>query len=132
MNPTDCHSMSADGDGALSAPAGTLRALLQQNQREEEHTNHQHYVIFTIFTILLIGSLIKYLVRHTHLPYTVVLLVTGLLIGLVALQSSFVEEYTAIAGIDPHLLLYIFLPLLIFESSFNLGACVCVCVCVCM
>ena len=66
------------------------------------------------------------LVRHilkwigTSLPYTVVLMVVGLLIGLASTSSrlAFLRDYTLIAGINPDLMLLTFLPTLIFESAF--------------
>ncbi len=65
-------------------------------------------------------ALVRHILKHTPLPYTVVLLVLGLLFGLAADSDSlkFLREYSTIASIDPHLILFIFLPILIFESAF--------------
>lgn len=45
-------------------------------------------------------------------------MVAGLLIGLASNSSSVLDDYTKIANIDPHLMLLIFLPTLIFEAAF--------------
>lgn len=62
----------------------------------------------------------RHLLKNTPIPYTVILMVVGLLIGLASNSSSlsFLEDYTKIANINPHLMLLTFLPTLIFESAF--------------
>ena len=64
--------------------------------------------------------MVRHLLRRTPLPYTVVMLDLGLIVGLASNSAafSFLEEYTYISRIDPHLLLFIFLPTLIFDSAF--------------
>jgi NhaP-type Na+/H+ or K+/H+ antiporter len=67
------------------------------------------------------------LARHDtiqQVPYTVVLLCVGLAIGTFNRyqnEANF-DSYLRIASIDPHMLLYIFLPVLIFESCYNADA----------
>ena len=65
-------------------------------------------------------ALVRHIFKRTPIPYTVILMVVGLLIGLASRsdQLSFLNDYTSIANIDPHLLLLVFLPTLIFESAF--------------
>ena len=62
----------------------------------------------------------RYLLKRTPLPYTVVLIMVGLLVGGAPKWQllSFLQDYIAIAQLDPHLMLLIFLPTLIFESAF--------------
>ena len=71
-----------------------------------------------LITILL--AAIRHLLKHTPLPYTVVLIVVGLVIGVAPTWNAlkFMEEYLVIAQLDPHLMLIMFLPTLIFESAF--------------
>ena len=73
-----------------------------------------------IFPTPPLAALVRYIFKRTPIPYTVILMVAGLLIGLATQSStlSFLENYTRIANIEPHLLLLIFLPTLIFESAF--------------
>ena len=58
--------------------------------------------------------------KRTPIPYTVLLMVVGLIIGALSeiKVMSFLQDYTKLASIDPHLMLFIFLPTLLFESAF--------------
>ncbi len=60
------------------------------------------------------------MLKHTPLPYTVILIVIGLIIGALPKweRLEFMQDYLTIARLDPHLMLIIFLPTLIFESAF--------------
>lgn len=84
-------------------------------------------VLILIFVVLslALGALLKSLPRLFFLPYSVVLLIAGLSIGFLgrsqlSLQSfpEFALALDIIASIDPHLILLLFLPTLIFESAF--------------
>lgn len=55
-----------------------------------------------------------------RLPYTVVLLVLGVLFGLLSSNNATIHAYAGVVETDPHLLLFIFLPVLIFESAFGM------------
>lgn len=55
-----------------------------------------------------------------RLPYTVVLFVLGVLFGLLSTNNATVHSYARVVETDPHLLLFIFLPVLIFESAFGM------------
>ena len=65
---------------------------------------------------------VRHLLKNTSLPYTVVLIVLGMLIASVTSWPplAFIDLYLQIAHLDPHLMLIIFLPTLIFESAFAL------------
>ncbi|KAK3275350.1 Son of sevenless 1, variant 3 [Cymbomonas tetramitiformis] len=94
---------------------------------EDAHSSHDsrvHYVaILFLFVALAMGALCRTLLVNTKVPYTVALLVIGLIIGAV---NEFVdmkvlkESIDQWKGIDPHLLLFAFLPGLVFESAFSL------------
>lgn len=49
-----------------------------------------------------------------------VLLVLGVLFGLLSTNNATVHSYARVVETDPHLLLFIFLPVLIFESAFGM------------
>lgn len=65
-------------------------------------------------------AVVRHLLKRTPLPYTVVLIMVGLVLGAAPKWEalSFLQQYIAIAQLDPHLMLLIFLPTLIFESAF--------------
>ncbi len=91
-----------------------------------------HYeagILVLIFVVLalVIGAFLRDILKNTPIPYSVALLVVGLALGLIQ-RSGFFDEYLPIldhtlhmvAGINPHLILWLFLPTLIFESAFAL------------
>lgn len=69
-----------------------------------------------IFIALTGGQLIKHLCNLVHLPYTPFLTLVGLIMGF-TLQNN--EHLLAWTKFHPHFILFLFLPALIFESSFN-------------
>ncbi len=89
--------------------------------------------LFFIIIALLIGAATRHLLRKTPLPFTVWLLIIGLIIGAMVrlgwfgqfsvgslqIDLGFLDRAVSWAGhIDPHLILYVFLPTLIFEAAF--------------
>ena len=83
-------------------------------------------ILFFSFS-LLIGAGVRYCLKGTKIPYTIALFVIGLILGFSERFGLFPENVQAVnlsirsvAAIDPHLILYLFLPTLIFESAFGL------------
>lgn len=78
--------------------------------------------VLAMFTLLAIASSVFFISKRIKIPYTVLLVFVGLL--LVPLAS--VPEFQSVFGflddltLTPELLFYIFLPVLIFESAFNM------------
>ena len=76
---------------------------------------------------LIIGALLKSLLRHTRIPYTVRLFAVGLLLGLINRYGFFdflpslSDAVRSVADINPDLILYIFLPILIFDAAYELN-----------
>ena len=56
--------------------------------------------------------------KRVRLPYTVMLLILGAMVGLMSTYLPSVSDYTTLASMDPHTILHVFLPILIFESAF--------------
>ncbi|MEH6648526.1 MAG: cation:proton antiporter [Motiliproteus sp.] len=84
-------------------------------------------IVLLVALALLLGSLLRNLTRNSPVPYSAALLLTGLLIGVfdrsLVLTDSLPQLHTALnqlAHIDPHLILFLFLPTLIFESAYSL------------
>ncbi len=75
-----------------------------------------------IFSLLLVALSIYQISRSTQLPFTVLLVLAG--IGISALSDSVpvLQKAEAALSISPDLILFVFLPALIFESSYNLDA----------
>ena len=89
------------------------------------HFDSSVLILMFVVLSLLLGALIKSLPKLLISPYSVVLLLAGLSIGLYSrtmhMQEHLPELSLALADlalIDPHLILLLFLPTLIFESAF--------------
>ena len=105
------------------------------DSHEGEHAEHETDVAPLLFIILaiIIGVATRHFVKKSPFPFTVLLLIIGLVLGVVNRLGffgiyelfNFELEFTAIsksidfaANMDPHMLLFIFLPILIFEASY--------------
>src|SRR5262245_20856561 len=79
-------------------------------------------VVSEIVVLLLTAALFRGITRRLKLPFTVVLVLAGM--GLSYLAASHPQLLPAWHHIElsPALILYVFLPSLIFESAFNLDA----------
>ncbi|CAL8131732.1 unnamed protein product [Orchesella dallaii] len=80
-------------------------------------------MLFTLILICAWGGLVRALTHHFHIsiPYTIILLVSGLIVGglsHIEVLCGQLHKYTAIARISPQHILYTFLPILIFESAY--------------
>ncbi|WP_022942334.1 cation:proton antiporter [Psychromonas hadalis] len=84
-------------------------------------------VLIFVMLSLLLGAVVKSLPKILTSPYSVVLLLIGLALGLYNRSFHITENLpilqgalTQLASIDPHLILLLFLPTLIFESAFSM------------
>lgn len=91
-----------------------------------EHNTGLLVLIFVIIS-LVIGALTRNILKGSQIPYTVALLVIGLMIGLTERSEVLGTDFHVasqtldlVSNIDPHLILFVFLPILIFESAFGL------------
>ncbi len=127
-----------------AVPLGGTETTVYQEKDNIEHKEHsdQHEEsghggnmspLFFLIIALIIGAGTRHFLKKSPLPYTVSLLVIGLGLGALTrlgyfgewniiglkLDASFISDAVGWAGqIDPHLILYVFLPTLIFEAAF--------------
>lgn len=94
------------------------------------HVTIELFVVFVFAIVLLIGAATRSFSRLVGIPFTILMLTLGALAGL------FIRHFTGEHGlfmylhgagadqvlISPELILFIFLPMLIFESAFSLDA----------
>ncbi|OFY37595.1 MAG: hypothetical protein A2Z69_01160 [Bacteroidetes bacterium RBG_13_44_24] len=80
-----------------------------------------------IIIALILGTLTRHLLKKTPVPYTVLLVVTGVLLGVITrfhfISESFEVVYRSISwagSINPHVVFFVFLPTLIFEAAFGM------------
>jgi NhaP-type Na+/H+ or K+/H+ antiporter len=84
-------------------------------------------VIVFLFLTLAIGTVVTYLISRYHiissLPYTVVIFIIGIIFGLVHEDpmSSIGQSITMWDGINPELILFLFLPALLFGEAMSLN-----------
>lgn len=91
----------------------------------ETHSSDMSPLLFIILA-LLTGAGIRHFLKKTPLPYTVLLLIFGMVLGAVdrtveleAFHMPTLSNAIEWAGhIDPHVILFVFLPTLIFEAAF--------------
>jgi len=88
------------------------------------HGDSLNIIIFVVAALLL-GAVIKILMRNRSVPYTVMLLVAGIAAATLCRcgglgHGSFNSIIHQVGSIDPHLILYLFLPTLIFESAYSM------------
>jgi NhaP-type Na+/H+ or K+/H+ antiporter len=89
------------------------------------HLDSSVLVLIFVVLSLLLGALVKSLPKLLISPYSVVLLLAGLTVGLYGRSEHIIEHLpllrttlNELSQIDPHLILLLFLPTLIFESAF--------------
>jgi uncharacterized membrane protein YjjP (DUF1212 family) len=76
-------------------------------------------IFFSIFG-LFIGSVLKEVKKKTNIPYSPMLLGVGMIIGYFHKKLDLFGESTSIVNsIDPHTMLMVFIPGLVFEGAYN-------------
>jgi len=76
------------------------------------------FIIMGLLTVAMIAAGIE---RRLPIPYTVLLVIIGFLLSLLSSSVPALEGLNEIQ-LTPELVLFVFLPTLIFESAFNLDA----------
>ncbi len=85
---------------------------------------HETTVVTTVIVViglLLVASAASIGLKRTRMPYTVGLVLLGLVLGWLAERVDALEPLGE-AALSPDMILFVFLPTLIFESAFNLNA----------
>ena len=85
-----------------------------------EHDSPVAELVWAVFSLLLVALLILIFSKRIKLPYTVLLVIVG--ISLSGLSSIYPDELVILKALEisPDLILYIFLPTLIFDSCYNI------------
>ncbi len=77
--------------------------------------------VVAVVGLLLVAALAAILARRLRFPYTVGLVLVGLGVGYLARQVAAAEVLRSVE-LSPEIILFVFLPTLIFESAFNLDS----------
>lgn len=100
-----------------------------EHKAHAEHEGHGHNnmaPLLFIIVALIIGAATRHLLRKSPLPYTVTLLIIGIGLGAITrmefleggVMDSLSKSFEWAGHVDPHVILYVFLPTLIFEAAF--------------
>ena len=76
-------------------------------------------VFLSLFSLMLIALAVYILAKKLRMPYTVLLVVSGSL--LVPISKIDVFSFITSFQLTPELLFFVFLPILIFESAYNMS-----------
>lgn len=71
-----------------------------------------HHEVVTLLTLLMIATSVAMLVRYINLPYTIMLVLGGLVLGLL--------HYLPEVKMTPDIVMTVFLPILLFEAAINI------------
>jgi NhaP-type Na+/H+ or K+/H+ antiporter len=119
----------AEHDAAVEEePEPSLEEEGHSEENEEEHEEGHHIsdgsrIVFFIIATLFIGCVLKEIKKKTNIPFTPMILIVGLLMGFYSKKLYFLGECTELINkIDPHTLLMIFIPGLVFEGAYNTDA----------
>eukprot|EP00755_Sulcionema_specki_P019112 Sspe_Gene.68610::Locus_40452_Transcript_2_3_Confidence_0.333_Length_3791::g.68610::m.68610 len=98
---------AAEGEGTITAS-------------EHEHGDTAPNNLLVLFGTFALGAFVRYWCLGTRVPFTVVMFIVGIAYGAMGKvgKGTNWDTYMKLADMDPHLILYIFLPVLIFESAF--------------
>ena len=117
----------------LSHAAETADDHIDYSHAEEGHSEHDEHHVHQVYAVLLpwfvqaLGIVVFYLLtRHLQaLPYTAVLFVLGLIMGVGGSLGSSDDQLTSSirmwADIDSHVLFGVFLPGLLFKDAFEVN-----------
>lgn len=84
------------------------------------HVPHVESIVLGLVVLLLIGVMVLWLTRRIRFPYTVMLVLVGMgLAGMASMLPGSLEPLHEFV-ISPDLILFVFLPTLVFESAFNM------------
>eukprot|EP00928_Gymnodinium_smaydae_P038182 TRINITY_DN26384_c0_g6_i2.p1 TRINITY_DN26384_c0_g6~~TRINITY_DN26384_c0_g6_i2.p1 ORF type:complete len:1061 (+),score=171.71 TRINITY_DN26384_c0_g6_i2:98-3184(+) len=126
-----CTLTSARAAGSSSSSSGVNSS--GNSTAEVSHSEHPHYHDALLFPFLavVVGIFFTHLSSRVHalqaLPYTVYLFWLGVLVGFlnnmagVSITGIFTDSIAMWVRIDPHLLLYTFLPVLLFGDSMGIN-----------
>lgn len=109
----------------------------EEHAHENVHGEHEgggHHgpdtsLLLFIIVAIFIGSATRHFLKSIPVPFTALLLIIGIILGVLTRTGAFnhwgsldvsyiADSFHAAANIDPHMLLFIFLPILIFEAAF--------------
>lgn len=105
-------------------PVTLRKEIIIENKKmrflsEASHDSGPQLILFT-FICIMIGSILKEIKKKVHIPFSPMILTVGILLGYFSdSMMGFGEAVKLVNSIDPHALLFIFIPGLVFEGAYN-------------
>ena len=85
------------------------------------HEDPTFSIVVIVVELLFMASLVAVVSKRLRFPFTIGLVLLGLLLGLTSKSIPFLEPLSALR-LTPDVVLFVFLPLLLFEAAFSLDA----------
>lgn len=77
-------------------------------------------VVLFVFVGLFLGAILKEVKKKVNIPYSPMLMGIGIILGYFYKSlGMYGESIEVIVGIDPHSMLMVFIPGLVFEGAYN-------------
>jgi NhaP-type Na+/H+ or K+/H+ antiporter len=91
-----------------------------KGHKKEEAEPGEALIVYIVAIILVVGGFCREIKKATNIPYTPQLLVFGILLGTYAHRLGDIgHAFWILLQINPHGILMIFIPTIIFESAYN-------------
>lgn len=120
-----------DHDDHASANGAEHLEHEEHGSHEEEGVHHgpDTNPLFFIILAVFIGAATRHFLKRIPVPFTALLLIIGIILGVLNRMGLFIQwgsvdvsvihdSFIWAAHIDPHMLFFVFLPILIFEAAF--------------
>ena len=91
----------------------------QLSSKEVTKVPIESQAMISTFLMLMAGHLLKVLAKKIQMPFTVLVCLAGFFVGLIPGVAGMDVMTKVWMDLDPHFMLFLFLPALIFESAFN-------------
>ncbi len=102
------------------------KAKVAGDQDNEKYDSHPEVLVLFVCVGLMIGAGVTHILSRIsiHLPYTVVIFVIGMIVAFIVHNFEFASLGVSTrlwSEINPEVMLYIFLPVLLFGEAMNLS-----------
>ncbi|XP_063241835.1 sodium/hydrogen exchanger 10-like [Bacillus rossius redtenbacheri] len=100
--------------------AANRTELQQQHNILATYRNGKHTAVLSIMLMMGVCNVVGDLVRHISIPYPILFMAGGGLLGWYSDISRQVEDFLQVTGVHPRVLLMIFLPAFVFRTAYNI------------
>ena len=116
------HTTSSHGTvtSKTSASTSTAHSTTNTTSHAAGHDSQAYLdIVMFLFLALFIAQILKQIAPRIGLPFTSVITIVGFLMGAFIVKGRFYKAMRPWEHLNPHVMLMLFMPALIFESAFN-------------